>query len=85
MTSLSKFGFVTGLVTFKLAKWSLVWVWVFSIVSLMTLLILTDSCSVLFVELMDVGVYLGWNLSTIGLIIDWAVDKFWEYHCMILI
>ena len=39
----------------------------------MTLLILTDSCSVLFVELMGVGVYLGWNLSTIGLIIDWAV------------
>ena len=23
---------------------------------------------------MGVGVYLGWNLSTIGLIIDWAVD-----------
>ena len=59
--------------TFKFAKWSLVWVLVFSIVSLMTLLILTDSCSVLFVELMGVGVYLGWNLSTIGLIIDWAV------------
>ena len=40
----------------------------------MTLLILTDSCSVLFVELIGVGVYLGWNLSTIGLIKDWAVD-----------
>ena len=43
----------------------------------MTLLILTDSCSVLFVELIGVGVYLGWNLSTIGLIKDWAVD-FWN-------
>ena len=79
MTSLSKFGFATGLATFKLAKWSLVWVLVFSIVSLMTLLILTDSCSVLFVELMGVGVYLGWNLSTNGLIIDNAnlfMDRF---------
>ena len=74
MTSLSKLGLATGLVNLRLVKWSLVWVLVFSIVSLMTLLILTDSCSVPFVELMGVGVYLGWNLSTIGLTIDWAVD-----------